>query len=295
MRHRTGRPEINLIGAAWGAGGVDHGSAAGPEYLLRQGLTGQLSARAVVARWQVILEAVAADNALTALALFAPRLAEVVRLQVQQHKRFAVIGGDHACALGTWSGAALASGSSPGLIWIDAHMDSHIPETTPSGALHGMPLAFLLGHGPKAVVHLAGQEPALLPERVCLIGVRSFEAAEAALLRRLGVRVFDMAEVNANGLEVVMQQAIDLVVADGTGFGVSIDLDAIDPFDAPAVATAVPGGLSGGALVSALAAVAAHPKLIGVEIAEFNPQLDVARRTTDLITDLLTVVAGGAL
>jgi len=286
--------EIKLIGAVWGAGGVDHGAAAGPEYLLRQGLTGRLSARGVVARWQVMLESVAADNALAALALFAPRLAEVVRLQVQQHNRFAVIGGDHACALGTWSGVAQAIGSSPGLIWIDAHMDSHIPETTPSGALHGMPLAFLLGHGPKAVVHLAGPGPVLLPERVCLVGVRSFEAAEAALLRKLGVRVFDMAEVNANGLDVVMQQAIDLATSGTTSFGVSIDLDAIDPSDAPAVATAVPGGLSARSLVSALAAVAAHPKLTGVEIAEFNPQLDVAHRTTDLITDLLTAISGGA-
>jgi hypothetical protein len=156
-------------------------------------------------------------------------------------------------ATGTWSGAAAAlrPRGALGLLWIDAHMDAHRPHTSPSGNLHGMPLACLLGHGEPALATLAGA-PALAPAHVCLVGVRSYEAEEAQLLEQLGVRVFLMDEVRRRGLPAVLREAHAVVTRGTAGFGVTLDVDAVDPQEAPGVGTPAPGGLRAGSLLAEL-------------------------------------------
>ena len=289
-----------LIGVACGRGAKDAACALGPWALREDGLAARLGDRGIAAAWDEILEIAPGDlgvSALDAVAGIGGRLAASVQRQVVAGAPFAVIGGDHSCAVGTWTGAyhGVKRRGGLGLIWIDAHMDSHTPETTPSGTLHGMPLACLLGHGPLALTGLAVPGPALAPNRVCLVGVRSHEREEAALLARLGVRVFDMDEVARLGLNAVLADAC-AIARDGTaGFGVTIDLDAVDPADAPGVGSPVPGGLSGAALADGLRRLPRAAGFLGVEIAEYNPVRDRGGKTAALVRDLLAAILGGGV
>ena len=213
----------------------------------------------------------------------AARLADRVGQHLAQGDFPLVIGGDHSCAIGTWSGVKRALGAPErlGLIWIDAHMDSHTFATTPSGQLHGMPLACLLGHGEAALTAIDGPEAKLRPQHVCLIGVRSFEAGEAALLHRLGVRVFDMDEIRRRGLAEVFDAALAIVRQGTAGFGVSVDLDALDPEEEPGVGTPVPGGLRRAELAAALSRLRGDPAFVAMEIVEYNPRRDRGHATAD--------------
>lgn len=201
-----------------------------------------------------------------------------------------VIGGDHSCALGTWSGVARTlNGRGPlGLLWIDAHMDSHTPETSASHAIHGMPLAALLGHGQPALVALAGKRPVLRPEHVCLLAARSFEEEEAMLLERLSVQIISADEVHQRGLSISLVEARERVAMGSAGFGVSLDLDAIDPFYAPGVGSPEPDGLDGRYLISQLAPILADHRLLALEIAEYNPDRDRDQTTLRLIAEVIT-------
>ena len=199
-----------------------------------------------------------------------------------------VIGGDHSCAIGTWSGIrrSIDSGQRLGLVWVDAHMDSHTLESSPSHNIHGMPLACLLGHGDPRLTGIAPAGAKLLPADVCLIGVRSFEAAEAALLRRLGVRVYFMDEVRRRGLPEVFAEALRRVARDTAGYGISIDLDALDPAEGPGVGTPVGGGLARAELAAALALADGDERLLALEIVEYNPYRDEGFATARAIHDL---------
>jgi arginase len=203
-----------------------------------------------------------------------------------------VVGGDHSCAIGTWSGVhrALANHGPVGLIWIDAHMDSHTFATTPSGQIHGMPLACLLGHGETALTRIGGAEAKLRPEQVCLIGVRSYEAGEAALLHRLGVRVYDMDEIRRRGLAEVFEEALAIVRQGTAGFGVSVDLDALDPGEEPGVGTPVAGGLRRAELADALSHLRGDPAFVAMEIVEYNPRRDRRHATADAAGALLDAI-----
>jgi arginase len=207
-------------------------------------------------------------------------------------KPFLTIGGDHSCAVGTWSGAAAAlkHHGNIGLIWIDAHMDSHTPTTTESGYIHGMPLAALMGHGDPRLTHIIFAESKLQPQSVVLIGVRSFERGEAELLKQLNVRIFDMPEIHARGLNAVMQEAIEIVSKDTIGYGVSIDIDSIDPSEAPGTGAEEPNGISSQALCSALRHIAADKRFIGAEIAEFDPHKDKNQKTEKIVFELITAL-----
>jgi len=289
---------IHIIGAACGHGGRDRRAAAGPETLKNAGLVARLEKHGIRADWLEIIKPhpqQTESSGLEIVSAFNSRLAGQISILVSKQIRFAVLGGDHACAIGTWSGVYRTLGDARrfGLIWVDAHMDSHTPATTPSGALHGMPLACLLGYGADELTSLAAPGPALLPQHVCLIGVRSYEQEEADLLTGLGVRVYFMDDVNRLGMDAVMRQALKIARTDTAGFGISIDLDAIDPADTPAVASKVPGGLPASDLMAALKSVGDAPGLIGVEIAEFNPFLDVHDQTLRLIPELLAAAMNG--
>ncbi len=289
------RPErsARIVGAAssWGAG--DRGCEAGPAALQQHGLAPRLQARGTRISWDVTLEpAAGADesSATTVVAEFCRRLAREVTRVASAGDLAVVIGGDHSCAIGTWNALRDALRGSLGLIWVDAHLDAHTPETSPSGALHGMPLACLLGYGEPSLAQFSGAQPALLPAHVCVIGARDHEKEEAALLQRLGVRVFGMEEIARKGLGAVLFEALQIVQHGTAGFGITIDLDAIDPRDAPAVSTPAPGGIRGNELADALRLIQGNPRLAAIELAEFNPALDRDGRTARLATELLAAL-----
>ncbi|MGX2039330.1 ornithine--oxo-acid transaminase [Methylocaldum sp. MU1018] len=279
---------IRLIGAAF-----DRDAETGPEILRGLGLDRRLQDRGVPAAWQTILHPQRMPDQVPRVADLCRRLAGETESAVRAGEFFTVLGDDHSCAVGTWSGAAaaLAERGPLGLIWIDAHMDSHIPETSPSGALHGMPLACLLGFGEPSLVNVGGFGPKLSPRHVCLIGVHSFEPPERALLEWLGVRIFYLDEVMRRGLNEVMAEALATVRSGTAGFGVTLDLDAIDPKDAPGVTVPVAGGISGEDMISALALLRGNPDFLGIEIVEFDPPRDRNRATAYLAGELLLAAA----
>jgi ornithine--oxo-acid transaminase len=283
MDDKTLKP-IRLIGVAF-----DRDAETGPESLRLLGLDRRLRSRGVPANWQTILHPHRILDKVPKVADLCERAAQETESALRAGEFFAVLGDDHSCAVGSWTGAAaaLAERGPLGLIWIDAHMDSHVPETSPSGALHGMPLACLLGFGEPSLVNLGGFGPKLFPRHVCLIGVHSFEPAEQALLERLGVRIFYLGEVLRRGLNNVMEEALSIVQSDTAGFGVTLDLDAIDPKDAPGVTTPVAGGISGEEMIGALAMLQGNPGFLGIEIVEFDPPRDRSRATIYLASDLL--------
>jgi len=250
-----------------------------------------LKGKGILATWQPFISA-DDQSPLKAVTKTSRQLAQQVIRSVKGSAFFTVIGGDHTCAIGTWSGAAnaLQKKGRLGLIWFDAHMDSHTPETSPSGALHGMPLACLLGHGEQSLIRLASPPPALAPQHVCLIGVRSFEPEEADLLNRLGVRVYFMSEIHRRGFTAVMEEALNLVVQSTAGFGISIDLDVFDPDDCPGIGSPAAGGLRRSETLAAINRIRTVNGFLGAEIAEFNPHLDRYDITADLITDLLVLL-----
>ncbi|HVL37711.1 MAG TPA: arginase [Burkholderiales bacterium] len=278
--------EIELIGAAWGLGGADPACAQAPRVLMPQ-----LAARLADCGARVVLgptlEPDGAERRKQAqVSRLCARLAATVAGSVRAGRLPCVLGGDHSCAGGTWTGVArgLAPGAL-GLVWVDAHMDSHTPATSHTGRLHGMPLAWLLGEDDHALYGLSAGVVA--PADVALVGVRSYEPEEAARLEQLAVRVFHMEEVERRGLPAVFAEALAIAMARTARFGVSIDLDAVTPDEAPAVGTPVRGGVGGAELAQALAGLAARPQLAALELVEYSPRLDADGRTARLAVEAL--------
>lgn len=221
-------------------------------------------------------------------------LAAAVSALAKQQVSFSVIGGDHTCAIGTWSGVydAMHEKGDIGLIWIDAHMDSHTPETSESKRVHGMPAACLLGYGYSSLTAILQQTPKIKPENLCFIGIRSFEKGEAELLARLNVRVYFMEEVKERGLMTVLKEAVKHVSSHTIAYGLSIDLDAIDPSEAPGVDVPEPDGIHAADLINGLSEIASDPKLIATEIVEFDPSRDKNHMTENLVVSLLESIHG---
>jgi arginase len=221
-------------------------------------------------------------------------VADRVDAQVEAGHFPLVLGGDHAQAIGTVSGMARAlrrRGQRMGIVWVDAHTDMNTPDTTISGNIHGMPLAALLGFGPPELVALAGGEPALLPEHVAIIGARDVDRAETNLVARTGVRVYTMSELDERGTAVCAREAFERVTRGTIGVHLSFDLDGVDPEDAPGVGTPVPGGLT---LREShlLCELAASYNLLGMEMVELNPTLDIRNKTGELAVWLIQSALG---
>lgn len=289
---------IELITADIGAGAQITGCRRGPAALIEAGIADALrrAGRQLIDGESVHDETVADPASgksakLAAVAAFSPRLAAVVRTATTAGRFPLVLGGDHSCAVGTWSGIADAyrSQGSIGLIWIDAHLDSHTPETSESQAPHGMPLAALLGHGAPALTDLYGWRAKLAPQHVVVVGARSYEDGEAQLLAQLGVRVIGIDEVKRRGLAACLEEAIAIVSTDTVGYGVTFDMDAIDPKEAPGVGSPAADGLVSAEVLAALPRFAADRHLLGFELVEYNPERDdAALRTAHLCQSLVT-------
>jgi arginase len=211
---------------------------------------------------------------------------------VKQHKPFLVIGGDHSCAMGTWAGVlnALEPGKRFGLIWLDAHMDAHTFNTTPSGNIHGMPLSALLGKADGKLQHLLPTIKAIQPENLILLGTRSYESAEHELLKQADVTIVFAEQIQ--DFEHLLVHAVEKLNHSCDVIGISIDLDFIRPEDAPGVETPVAGGIAARALLNALAQIKQQPKICGLELSEFNPNNDVDHQTLHLMKNIVETFYG---
>ncbi|HJV11626.1 MAG TPA: arginase [Burkholderiales bacterium] len=283
--------QVQLIGAAWGLGGADPGCAEAPAVLAPLAAR-RLEACGVGTVIGPLIAPAAGERRKTlAVSKLCGQLASAVADARREARLPCVLGGDHSCAGGTWSGVARTLDGALGLVWIDAHMDSHTPSTSHTGRLHGMPLAWLLGQADDPLYGLASG--VLKPEHVCLVGVRSYEPEEDERLRRLGVRVVFMDEVRARGIDAVLGEAIEIARAGTTGFGVSIDLDVVSPDEAPNVGTPVSGGVTSAELARSLEQVAGEPSLAALELVEYSPRLDRDGATARVALSLLSAALCG--
>jgi len=218
------------------------------------------------------------------------RTAEAVVKTLEEGMTPLVLGGDHSLAAGSVSGVAhfyRRRGQKIGVIWIDAHSDINTPETSPSGNVHGMPLAALLGLGPEALGNIFGYSPKIAAENTVLIGVRDIDAAERENIRRAGVaEVYTMRDIDERGMRTVMEEALRAAGRGTAGYHVSLDMDWIDPEDAPGVGTPVRGGATYREAHLAMEIIADHGRLLSFEIVEVNPVIDEHNRTADLAVEL---------
>lgn len=206
-----------------------------------------------------------------------------------------VLGGDHSVAAGTVAGVAefyRRQNQSIGLIWIDAHSDINTPETSPSGNVHGMPLAAALGLGPAELANILNFSPKVKPENCVLIGVRDIDMVEKENVRRAGVRVFTMRDIDERSMRGVMQEALDVAGRGTAGYHISLDMDWIDPQDAPGVGTPVRGGATYREAHLAMEIIADQGRMLSFEVVELNPVIDEHNRTANLAVEL-TVSAFG--
>jgi arginase len=200
-----------------------------------------------------------------------------------------VLGGDHSVGAGTVSGVAefyRRQNKKIGLIWIDAHTDINTPESSPSGNVHGMPLAAIMGLGPPELANILNFSPKVSPDNCVLVGVRDIDAIERENVRRSGIHVFTMRDIDERGMRNVMETAVR-IAGDGTaGYHISLDMDWVDPEDAPGVGTPVRGGATYREAHLAMEIIADHGRLLSFEIVEVNPVIDEHNRTADLAVEL---------
>jgi arginase len=203
------------------------------------------------------------------------KLAALSRELAGQGRFFFSFGGDHSSAIGMWSGVAhaLRKAGDLGLLWIDAHMDAHTFETTETGNIHGMPLAALMGYGEKKLTQISDLLPKVKPEHIALVGIRNYEKGEAELIKKLNVRTYFMEEVKERGVKEVMPEALNIVSQGTAGYGISFDLDSIDPEYIKAVGTPVAGGIHPDEMLSFFSTLNKNPPL-AFEFVEYNPSLD---------------------
>ena len=221
------------------------------------------------------------------------RIAKEVARAVGEGRTPIVLGGDHSIALGTLGGLASVYGPG-GVLWLDAHGDLNTPETTPSGNVHGMPLAAALGRDLESFASEAWPLPALEAERVVLIGVRSLDEGERAFVRESGIGVHTMSELDRRGIEAAMHEALERVA--GAAFvHVSLDMDVVDPDMTPGVGTPVRGGLSYREAHLALELVAESGLMSSFEIVEVNPILDRGNETAALAVELAASAFGARI
>jgi arginase len=223
------------------------------------------------------------------------RLYQTVRASIEEGAIPVVLGGDHSLAAGSVAASAAharAAGKPLGLLWIDAHGDMNTPSSTPSGNVHGMPLAALLGPEPAELSSIGGFSPTVLPQHTVLLGVRNLDDREKVLVRESGVRVFTMKDIDRLGMAAVAAEALR-VAGDGTAaVHVSFDLDVCDPTIAPGVGTPVKGGLNYREAHLLMEMIAESGRLLALDLVEVNPTLDVRNTTAQLGTELALSALG---
>jgi arginase len=200
-----------------------------------------------------------------------------------------VLGGDHSIAVGSVAGAAAhfhKQGKRIGCLWLDAHGDMNTPDSSPSGNVHGMPLAAIIGYGAPELVELAGFKPMVSPRNVALVGIRDLDARERRMVKESGVHVFTMRDIDERGMREVMAAALRFANDETDGVSVSLDLDFVDPEDAPGVGTPVRGGVTYREAHLAMEMIADSETMVSMEVVEINPVIDEHNKTAALGVEL---------
>lgn len=279
--------QLDLVGYALGIGSTDNRSANGPRAIAQW-----LSLNDIMpVTWHGMhgVEGITVGQmqALPYITSACQSLAETTHKLATQKKRWVSVGGDHSGAIGTWSGVSAATQGPIGLIWFDAHLDAHTPESSHTKNIHGMPIACLLGHGPDELTQIQGPQAKLKPEHIHYIGIRDYETEEMDFVLSQGINFYTNQDVKEQGFHKILMSVCQKLEQSTVGFGLSFDVDGLDPEDAPGVATAVADGVRWSEVKPAIETVLSHPSLLGLEIVEFNPDLDVDNKTLDIIISLL--------
>jgi arginase len=227
---------------------------------------------------------------LEAVASACARLADTTELCLRAGRFPLILGGDHSLSIGSVAGLVRyfrPLGKELGVLWVDAHTDMNTPETSPTGNLHGMPLAVLLGHGLDALTHLSGGPPALAPKNVVIFGVRDVDPEEELLVQQSGVRVFRRTEIAQRGVDNCLAEALERLRGAGAGIHLSFDLDVCDPTLAPGVTTPVHQGLDRDEALKICECLGRSGWLSSAEFVELNPDADDQNRTRDLAASLV--------
>jgi arginase len=296
--------QIAIVGAPLDFGAGRRGVDMGPSVLRLAGLNSKLEAMGYgvrdlgnvpVAQQESIDEGSPTAKYLAPIAKCCAELARIVTDVIDEHQFPLVLGGDHSVGAGTVAGVSNAlrkRNQKIGVIWIDAHADMNTPEISPSGNVHGMPLASCLGRGPSELTDICGYAPKMEGRNTVLIGLRDVDERERDIVRELGVVTFTMRDIDELGLRKIMEQAIE-AASDGTaGFHLSLDMDAVDPDEAPGVGTPVRGGMSYREAHLSMEMICDSSRMLSMEIVEVNPVLDSANRTALLGVELVTSAMG---
>lgn len=293
---------ISLIGAPTDIGAGSRGASMGPEALRVAHIAAALQQHGmqVLDRgnlggptnpWR---EPVQGYRHLSEVTAWSTVTHEAVFAELQLGRLPVLMGGDHSLTIGSISAVARhcrEQGKKLRVLWLDAHADFNTQALTPSGNLHGMPLACLCGYGPQSLVEMSGQVPALSPKWIRQIGVRSVDAGEKRLVHEAGLEVFDMRYIDEMGMRAVMELALALVDSN-THLHVSFDVDFLDPSIAPGVGTAVRGGPNYREAQLCMEMIADTGRLSSVDVMELNPALDVRNSTAELAVDLMESLFG---
>ena len=218
------------------------------------------------------------------------RLAVLVGQTLSRGSLPLVLGGDHSVAVGTVSGVARHFAQQDrrvGLVWLDAHADMNTPESSPSGNVHGMPLACIVGHGPEELTNLFGFRPKVDPRNVVIVGLRDVDQTEKLHVRGYGVHAYTMRDIDERGMRAVMDEAIRCACEGAAGFHLSLDMDFVDPKDAPGVGTPVRGGVTYREAHLAMEMICDSRRMLSMEVVEVNPVIDEVNRTADLAVELI--------
>ncbi len=296
--------QIAIIGAPMDLGAGRRGVDMGPSALRLAGLNEKLASigyeiqdlgNIVVDQPENQHPGPANARYLAQIAHSCSRLASMVEQAAAEKRVPLVLGGDHSVAVGTVTGMSQhfrKQGQKMGLIWIDAHADMNTPESSPSGNVHGMPLACIIGLGPEELVCLGGYRPKVEPSNVSIVGLRSVDEIERLNVRDTGVHAFTMRDIDERGLRSVMQEAIDHASSGTAGLHLSFDMDAVDPQEAPGVGTPVRGGITYREAHLAMEIVCDSGKMASMELVEVNPVIDEVNRTALLAVELVMSAMG---
>ena len=222
-------------------------------------------------------------------------LAEITERTLQEGLLPLVLGGDHSLAIGSFSGVSnffRKQSKKVGYLWLDAHSDMNTPETTPSGNVHGMPLAAVIGYGAPELVDLLGYKLKAEPRNVALVGVRDPDPKERRLVKESGVHAFTIRDIDERGLREVMSEALRITMDDSAGVAVSLDMDFVDPTDAPGVGTPVRGGVTYRESHLAMEMIADSKSMVSLEIVEINPVIDLHNKTALLGVEMMLSALG---
>jgi arginase len=299
-----GPRKIQLLGVPLDLGQSRRGVDMGPSAMRVAGLEARLEAlghivedggNVSVAMPELKKEGDPSAKYLKEITATCTKSAELVAKALEAGKIPLVLGGDHSVAAGTVSGVAefyRRDHKTIGLLWIDAHSDINTPDSSPSGNVHGMPLAALLGLGPSELGNIFNYSPKVKPENCVLFGVRDIDAAERANILRAGITVFTMRDIDERGIRSLMEEALYIVGKGTAGYHVSLDMDWVDPEDAPGVGTPVRGGATYREAHLAMEIIADRGGMLSFEIVEINPVLDEKNRTADLAVELTASAFG---